>query len=159
MSTSGPDPDQSAPSGAGRRSGAGDPGAENADITGFVRETLGCTCPDEVFEHIATARLAPDRIRLDIGGRLLVHIVAGAETAGIGERLSDWVRDGIAERDRRGMNRFRLVLGAGEPDTLRAAAEPVFAMLADGDKRAHLHCPHNAALRPLLAAPPSTAGR
>jgi len=125
---------------------------EREGVVAFVRGTLGCACPDDVFEQIETS-CSPGRLRLDVGGRLLVYVIAGTDAGDVRERLPAWVQDGVAERDRYGMNRFRLVLGSADPGAVRAVAEPAFAALAAGDDHVHLHCLHNAALAPLLAAP------
>lgn len=110
-------------------------------IERFVRDTLGCACPAEVFHHIERHAVAgvPWQTRIDVGGRLLV-LLADADRAGSLERLlSEAVASGIALRDREGFNRFRLVLLAADPAPLRASAGPVFAALAGADARAHLH--------------------
>jgi hypothetical protein len=150
MRTSGPDREPPAAPAAGAA-------PDHEGVVAFVRATLGCTCPDAVFEQIETARAGAERLRLGVGGRLLVYVIAGTDADDVVERLAGWVRDGVAERDRRGMNRFRLVLGAADPAAVRAVAEPRFAALTAGDDHVHLHCLHNAALRPLLAAPATVA--
>ena len=115
----------------------------------FARETLGCQCAPEVFRHVEDSPLdlpglpAPAR-RIAFGGRLLVYLCpvsdATATAVAAGERIGDWVAAGLAERDRRGMNRLRLVL-ATEAWTPAAAQviETAFARLPGLDDRVHLH--------------------
>jgi hypothetical protein len=122
-------------------------------VIAFVRGTLGCACPDEVFEQIEATGTAAGVFRLGVGGRLLVYVIAGTDPGGVRERLPAWVHDGVAERDRLGMNRLRVVLGAADPGAVSAVAESVFAALTVGDDYVHLHCVHNDALAPLLVAP------
>ncbi len=74
-----------------------------------------------------------------IGNRLLVY-VAEAGTAGcIEEHLPVLVEEGKKERDKKRLNRFRLVLVADEPDEVRQTAEGQFEELRGGDEKVHLH--------------------
>jgi len=57
-------------------------------LRAFVRETLGCTCPDAVFEAVErTAGIAPmSRVpfaRWVIGGRLLVYLLRAPAVSGL----------------------------------------------------------------------------
>lgn len=118
-----------------------DDGSLRAAVEAFARERLGCGCPDAVFARIDVEEAVAGVWRIGIGGRLLIDVAAGAEAAS-----EDWVRErlaaGRADRDRLGMNRYRLVLATdgrdmpGEPaPSLRAApAAPALA-----DDRLHLH--------------------
>ncbi len=104
----------------------------------FVRTILGCGCPEDVLEHIELeVRPGPPAWRaLRVGGRLLVHVRPAPEPDLAG--LEAWLATGVAERDGQGFNRFRLVLVAAEPETLRAAAEARLAAWG-GDDRTHVH--------------------
>jgi hypothetical protein len=104
-------------------------------IRHFVQNTLGCSCPEEVFRSIDIHRnvRVNSFIVLDstiiIGNRLLVHI-AEAGTAGcIEEHLPILVNAGKKERDEKGLNRFRLVLVSDTPDEERRCAERLFKEL------------------------------
>ena len=65
----------------------------------FVRGTLGCGCPDEVFQQVEESALAapeaPAAWRIAIGGRLLVYLwqpARGASiAAGVGEPELEFV--------------------------------------------------------------------
>lgn len=112
----------------------------------FIRSTLGCGCPDDVLQWIECSRSEPvpehDLMltRIDVGGRLLVYVVEGNEapemTAGA---LPALMAAGLAERERAGFNRLRLVLASREPDAILALAERVFAESAPRDDKLHLH--------------------
>ena len=115
MSTSGPE--------------AGIPGGV---IEAFVRGRLGCNCPAEVFAHVEIDQRA-EGCRIAIGDRLLLDLVAAADGTADAEQIGAMLETGRRERDRRGMNRFRLVLGCAEPDMPSAVAGAV------GDDRVHLH--------------------
>ncbi|OQX45698.1 MAG: hypothetical protein B0D90_02135, partial [Candidatus Sedimenticola endophacoides] len=92
-------------------------------ITPFVRR-LGCRCPAALFERIESGirrRCGVDCQRILIGGRLLIYVVPAAlagDPVALAPRL---LAAGVAERDREGFNRFRLVLlGRVEPDAALA---------------------------------------
>lgn len=118
--------------------------ADQTAIERFVRVTLGCRCPDEVFQSIAIERVgAPGEAgpltRLLVGNRLLIYLLErdGSELpAGALEALC---AAGRADRDRHGLNRFRLVVGSARPDELRPTLRECFGSAAGADDRAHLH--------------------
>lgn len=127
--------------------------ASDAIITHFVRHTLGCGCPDEVFEriHIDTQPEVfnglPIGYLIDIGGRLLVAVCATADWRQLQQRLADIVCRAGEYRDRNGYNRFRLVVAAEDTREAQAVLQPEFdAVIADGDDRMHLHVLTPAAL-------------
>lgn len=115
-------------------------------LEGFVRETLGCGCPAEVFRQVDEAPTDASRAagidrRIDIGGRLLIYLTKTSSAADTEHRLADWIAAGRAERDRLGMNRLRLVLVVDEPaDARTQALQDAFARaIPDADDRVHLH--------------------
>ncbi len=117
------------------------------EIERFVRGTLGCRCPDEVFRSISIRQLRPIGRRLAhtellVGSRLLIQVLEAPLEAESNSWLEQVVGDGRAARDRHGYNRFRLVLvvpasagNAIDRDALGAR----FARATTGDERAHLH--------------------
>jgi len=115
-----------------------------AEIARFVRGTLGCACPDEVFQSIAISRLPdvaahPAMVQLLVGSRLLIHVVAPPA----GRPASGWIEqlaaNGRAARDRYGCNRFRLVVATPVPRPSAREIQECFARAIVGDERAHLH--------------------
>lgn len=118
------------------------PGLDNAAIEAFVRDTLGCSCPDEVFRDISV--MAPDRLMAGadiiyaIGGRLLVAVVAPADCRAIESRLSQMVAQGKRHRDTHGFNRLRLVVATDDAEAA-AGLRSCFAALPAIDDRTHLH--------------------
>lgn len=117
----------------------------------FVRDRLGCGCPDELLDHIEIeVRPEPGApTQLKVGGRLLVHIRMCPPLAELERALARWVADGVALRDALAFNRFRLVLVLDDPDAMRARAESRFAALGV-DERTHLHLVTPADAGPLL---------
>lgn len=117
----------------------------DAALRRFVRDTLGCRCPDAVLREIDYRRgavLASGRIltgRVAVGGRLLIYISEVGDPLGAEPVVEDLLANGRAERERGGYQRFRLVLAANDRVATRALAEPLFARCAAGDDRLHLH--------------------
>lgn len=113
--------------------------------TYFVREVLGCQCPDEALRHInvskETAIIAglPIDFSINVGGRLLVYVVYSAATDHILEHLEAFFRAAPMIRDREGYNRLRLVVARREPDDVRHKLETSFAQISVPDNRLHLH--------------------
>lgn len=138
-----------------------------ADVEQFVRGTLGCSCPEEVFRsmsvrHVPSVADRPAHTELLVGSRLLIRVVeepADPAAAGWLERL---VADGLAARDRHGYNRLRLVIVARTPGGVAGGSnglEARFARAATGDERAHLHLLAEAQLpASLRAASDGSAG-
>lgn len=117
---------------------------ETAAIERFVRGTLGCQCPDEVFRRVESGPLALSGVggtgrRLVIGDRLLIYIVTASDRPDQAPRIEQLAREGREERDRRGYHRFRLVIALPAVAGDAASLEQRFARTLQGDERAHLH--------------------
>jgi hypothetical protein len=106
----------------------------SSDLQRFVRGTLGCKCPDDVFQSVAID-CREDHTRLMIGNRLLIYVV---ETTA-GKAVSRLVEQGLADRNSQRLNRFRMVIACPEPTPDLASAKAAFAAVAGDDDRAHLH--------------------
>jgi hypothetical protein len=114
-------------------------------IEQFVRETLGCQCPDEVFrsislDHLRSADGVIPYTRLVVGNRLLIYILDAASSSVGDGALTDLVARGCRERIECGYNRFRLVIACDEPDAVAARTRRAFHRATGQDERAHLHC-------------------
>ena len=118
--------------------------AERAAVERLVRETLGCTCPTEVFDRIEEGRVslpgvaAPVR-HLAIGGRLLVYLIEAEDPAQAASSLPTWVTVGQAQRDAAGMSRVRLVVLAAHPEVMTPLLRATWETLGGLDERVHLH--------------------
>jgi hypothetical protein len=121
-------------------------------IERFVRDTLGCSCPDGVFDKIVCRPAESAReTHIEIGGRLLVYLIDADGDHGCFDQMEAALRRGVSERNRRGFNRFRLVLGTSRPDDgTRAAAEEAFRNSPHRDERVHLHVVDAAAVSSLF---------
>ena len=117
---------------------------DHGDIERFVRGTLGCGCPDDVFRTVSVSRLPalpgrPPVLQLLIGSRLLIHVAAAPAEPSAADWLEQLAANGRAARDRHGYNRFRLVIAAEAPGREAAGLESRFARALARDERAHLH--------------------
>jgi hypothetical protein len=118
---------------------------DDNSIKEFVRETLGCQCPDSVFDIIEYTNnklldgnsLIGDTV--NVGNRLLIYIIHTNEPSQILDNLTDLVRSGIAERDSKGFNRFRLVVATDDIEMMKVNIESEFVKLDEIDDRVHLH--------------------
>ena len=104
----------------------------------FIRSTLGCKCPDEVFQSVAIDR-ADSHIRLMIGNRLLIYVLEIAPGRTAAKAVSRLTEQGLADRNAEHLNRFRLVVASAQPTLILADAKASFAGAAGADDRAHLH--------------------
>ena len=115
------------------------------NIKTFVKETLGCQCPDEVFEQIEHERsiqIYEDILldsRINIGNRLLVYVIKTNSEQFIVNNLESIVICGVVERDARGFNRFRIVIETAASCKLHNMAHSVFSSIKNKDEKTHLH--------------------
>jgi hypothetical protein len=111
----------------------------------FVRQVLGCECPEEVFERIdceSSIALNNDivlRNKINIGNRLLIYVVEMNTPDFLKKILATLVTNGINERDEKGFNRFRLVIETDKLDEIKDEAEKKFKALEIKDEKVHLH--------------------
>jgi hypothetical protein len=114
------------------------------DIEFFARVTLGCSCPDEVFEQIAVSPVSPlpglpiDG-SLEIGGRLLIYVSIDKDIPVLTGSLEQIIREGRNARDSRGFNRLRFVVVTANADETEAVLAPLFSSLPFVDDKVHLH--------------------
>jgi hypothetical protein len=110
----------------------------SSDLQRFVRGTLGCKCPDEVFQSIAIDR-ADGHTRIVIGNQLLIYLMEVAEEAEPARAVSRLASKGLADRNLQRLNRLRLVVAYTQPPLDHADAEAAFTEAVGDDDRAHLH--------------------
>ena len=110
-------------------------------IKRFVQETLGCSCPEEVFNKIDYKK-ENDGIsgrKITVGDRLLIYIISTDRESNIQGVIDSALERGVVERDKKGFNRFRLVLVTSCPDELRSMAGNAFDSSGHTDEKTHLH--------------------
>ncbi|MDJ0893015.1 MAG: hypothetical protein QNK18_17710 [Gammaproteobacteria bacterium] len=116
----------------------------NDGVQGFIRGTLGCTCPDDVFANIASARdVAIGSVilnrRIDVGRRLLVYLLESDDPDLLSRQMPELIDHGTAERNREGFNRFRLVVASRNTECMSRPAQQAFDETERSDERIHLH--------------------
>lgn len=116
-------------------------------IKTFVKHTLGCACPEEVFEYIncqSNIKLNDDIVlsnKINIGNRLLIYVIETNNPGSIKNNLPFLINTGKTERDNLRFNRFRLVLVTDTLDEIKATAESIFNTI-NKDEKVHLHVVH-----------------
>jgi hypothetical protein len=114
-------------------------------IKKFVIESLGCNCPEEVFERIEVEHQVElaDRVilksRINIGNRLMIYVLQLDDIAILENTLSKIISRAVIERNRRGFNRVRIIILTEKPRALEEPARMIFRTLAGKDDRVHLH--------------------
>ena len=76
------------------------------EIKRFVQETLGCSCPEEVFNKIDYQKES-DSIsggKVNVGDRLLIYIITMDCKSNIQEIINSALEKGVEERERKGFN-------------------------------------------------------
>lgn len=115
---------------------------KNSSIKHFVREHLGCACPDEVFDEITVTEQSEifslKHTVFEIGGRLFVAVFVPADWHVIKMQFGKLVVDGKQFRDQHGYNRFRMVI-ATEDDDAEKDLQRIFNDLPGIDDKMHLH--------------------
>jgi hypothetical protein len=115
-------------------------------LKSFVRDELGCGCPDEVFSSIQIKKRPAvfDGLPIDcliaIGDRLLVGICFSESLDNrIGADIERSLAAGKQLRDGAGFNRFRLVVTSEKAENIAETLQEQFAALTGLDDRTHLH--------------------
>jgi hypothetical protein len=113
------------------------------NIISFVKRTLGCNCPDEVFSTLSCQSDIPCNgivldLKINVGNRLLVYVVTVNDPDSLVRILPVLVVAGKKERDGAGFNRFRLVLAADDVSTIGKEAGKIFSSINE-DEKVHLH--------------------
>jgi hypothetical protein len=115
-----------------------------AGVRAFVRQTLGCNCPDSVFERVlCEGGVQRGGLRLErrilVGDRLLIYVLRAASPEEAQQAVHALLQSGREERERVGLNRLRLVLVSPDPMGLVGHAQRAFADCPGRDERTHLH--------------------
>ena len=115
------------------------------EIEKFVREDLGCTCPNEVFDAISVVHnpVEFDELQkgclLAIGGKLLIYLVMTHDWPSLTDSLEQILKRGREMRDAGKFNRFRLVVVTSDIQPARRLLLRQFDKLSELDESLHLH--------------------
>ncbi len=110
----------------------------------FVRQVIGCNCPDEVFRHIevrqgsSSVKTCSADCELHIGGRLLI-VVTSEPVAKLSSHIAEVFSEGKRARDKAKFNRFRLVVQTENAAQEREKLLRAFEAVPDKDERMHVH--------------------
>ena len=117
-----------------------------SEVVRFIRDDLGCGCPEDVLRSIRVDRSSPvgatdsQAVRIDVGHRLLVWVVVFEDDTGaLADLVTSVVANGLDERDRLSFNRLRVVLASDGPLAIDEAARRAFDACLPPDDRVHLH--------------------
>ena len=115
----------------------------NKQIKDFVRHSLGCKCPDNVFEHIEdqriTSGISPHTRAITVGGKLLLYVWEIDNPDQLQEGIPAILAAGKKERNELGLNRFRAILVTEDPSTIKIQADLCFSQFRNLDEKMHLH--------------------
>lgn len=116
---------------------------KNESIRKFVRNTLGCKCPDNVFEQIddkqVTSKISPHTRSITIGGKLLLYVWEVNSPDQLQEGIPAILATGKKARNDLGLNRFRAILVTEDPSTIKIQADFCLSQFRDIDDKMHLH--------------------
>ena len=122
----------------------------------FVREVLGCNCPDEVFERVkvksgsSAVKSCSAEYEIDVGGRLLIVLTSEPPAAFSLVRLEKVILEGRNLRDARKFNRFRLIVQTDVAGEAKKGLLRTFEESQTKDDRIHLHVIERRSLPPFL---------
>jgi len=116
---------------------------DKENIKTFVQKTLGCGCPEEVFEYIdCQFNIKLNDIvlshKINIGNRLLIYVIEVNNQSSVKNILQFLVNTGKNERDNLKFNRFRLVLVTDKLNEIKENAGMIFDSIPK-DEKVHLH--------------------
>lgn len=115
------------------------------EVKDFVRNVLGCGCPDEVLENINVKKDASGDgdhigdILIDVGHRLLVLVIFRENIRGVIKNFEDIFHQGRKARDEKGYNRLRIVVATTGVTTAKKELFQIFERFRGSDDKLHLH--------------------
>lgn len=126
-------------------------------LTEFVLRTLGCGCPDPVFEKIETGQLtvgdfAGEATRIVVGDTLVIYIVVPKAIQALAERIANRAETGTRDRDSHQYNRFRLVVADDGDSSSHDEVAAAFAEAVGADEKMHIHFVTPEAVKPVTVS-------
>jgi len=118
--------------------------SDKEKIKVFVKNTLGCGCPDKVFEKIDISKLLlsgdeGELTRIVVGDTLLIYIIRAELSDDFVDSVEALGMAGKADRDTSNYNRFRLVVSGFGDDDQQGRLSERFSKLFATDEKMHLH--------------------
>lgn len=116
----------------------------NEKIKVFVKNILGCGCPEKVFEKIDVSKLQTvenekEIIRLVVGGTLLIYVIRSQLPGDFVDSVEVTGLAGKNDCDTNNYNRFRLVVSGFENEVQQEKVAGRFSALFNMDEKMYIH--------------------
>ncbi len=110
----------------------------------LVQGTLGCGCPEKVFEKIDVSRHpaeghSSELTRIVVGNTLLIYLLRPDSEIDLADRVELVGLAGKRDRDANKYNRFRLVVAVAERFLQKDQASERFLNAFATDDKMHIH--------------------
>lgn len=117
---------------------------KNEKIKVFVKNTLGCGCPEKVFEKIDVSKLQTvenekEITRVVVGGTLLIYVIRPRLAGDFVDSVEAIGLAGKNDRDTNNYNRFRLVVSGFDDDVQQEKVSERFSKTFNTDDKMHIH--------------------
>jgi hypothetical protein len=116
----------------------------NEKLKVFVKNTLGCGCPEKVFAKIDVSKLKTvehekEITRIVVGDTLVIYIIRPESSGAFVDSVESIGLAGKADRDINNYNRFRLVVSSFEDDVQQENVSERFSKSFSTDEKMHIH--------------------
>ncbi len=116
----------------------------NEKIKVFVKNTLGCGCPEKVFEKIDVSKLPTvehekEITRIVVGDTLLIYVIRPEPSGNYVDSVESIGLAGKTDRDINNYNRFRLVVSSFEDEVQQEKVSERFSKIFNTDDKMHIH--------------------
>ena len=110
----------------------------------FIKNTLGCGCPERVFEKIDVSDLQTGErekkiTRVVVGDTLLIYVMQRESSGNLVDRVESIGLAGKTDRDTNNYNRFRLVVSGFEDVAQQKEISERFSKSFNTDEKMHIH--------------------
>jgi hypothetical protein len=110
----------------------------------FIRNTLGCGCPERVFEKIDVSDLQTGErekkiTRVVVGDVLLIYVMQRESSGNLVDSVESIGLAGKTDRDTNNYNRFRLVVSGFEDVAQQKEISERFSKSFSTDEKMHIH--------------------
>lgn len=110
----------------------------------FIRNTLGCGCPDRVFEKIdvsdlQTGECEKEITRVIVGDVLLIYVIQRESSGNLLDSVESIGLAGKTDRDANNYNRFRLVVSGFKDVAQQKEISERFSKSFSTDEKMHIH--------------------
>jgi len=116
----------------------------NEKLKVFVKDTLGCGCPEKVFEKIDVSDLRIEEhdkeiTRIVVGDTLLIYVICPELSGKYAESIKSIGLAGKNDRDANNYNRFRLVVPGFVDEVQKDEVSANFSRSFNTDEKMHIH--------------------